>query len=107
MFITCTGLASNVCSSDDSRRTPGGKLYPDFSGMFLSDRMAFQFRWVIDGVIAFEDDVAIALQFGTTSFILVRCSNPKVILLRSDFMSDVRILERIWLSSSGVRVSSI
>ena len=65
MFITCTGLASNVCSSDDSRRTPGGKLYPDFSGMFLSDRMAFQFRWVIDGVIAFENDVAIALQFGT------------------------------------------
>ena len=65
MFITCTGLASNVCSSDDSRRTPGGKLYPDFSGMFLSDRMAFQFRWVIDGVIAFENNVAIALQFGT------------------------------------------
>ena len=65
MFITCTGLASNVCSSDDSRRTPGGKLYPDFTGMFLSDRMAFQLRRVIDGVIAFENNVTIALQFGT------------------------------------------
>ena len=58
MFITCTGLASNVCSSDDGRRTPGGKLYPDFSGMFLSDWMTFQLRRVIDGVIAFEDDEA-------------------------------------------------
>ena len=62
MFITCTGLASNVCSSDDSRRTPGGKRQPDLATMFLSDRMTFQLQRVKDGVVAFEYDIACILQ---------------------------------------------